>query len=597
MRLTWKIGTMAVGLGCLSSCVFIHEDMDCQHYTKDGLPFAYVGINVSDNLSKQVTKADVLLPSGGEIGDGNEDGIGEENRVNDISAFFFESTDGINGDASTPVIAYQYWSNLAFIYSGNAQYTTKPAEVVNLEVGHTYEVLVVTNVGQLSAEAFNTLGDVRDWMTSDVWQYERLHYTKFVMASADSGDKLFIPKENNDMNPATTGPINVERLSARVDYQANGSEGEEAGVYTVKSQATGEEIGKAKILGAMLINTLADKTKSYMFKRVTKASESFASGTIDFLGKEQADDGFVATNYVLDPKSRSGKSAEDFDEDTYYPNIGYDNLSWINHVITESLVDGLEDNYKCIGYPKENVNEMGRRTQTTGIVFQTRYTPNGYADGDTFFEWNNAIYPTLEKMMEAFDATSWSYYIKDDAVWKENLTWNELRTDIIAHLKLDDPAGYRAWLVNESNGKDGIMYEAKDSLRWGSYVKNVLKYGITDGGKAEVDIGTGVTEGTTRRLLHVASGVATYKDGICYYTYWIKHANDQNESNDLVRGKNEGGGPMEYAIVRNNIYKLRVRSISTPGGDIPGDRTVNVNILVENWKPETREEIIIKPKS
>ena len=35
-------------------------------------------------------------------------------------------------------------------------------------------------------------------------------------------------------------------------------------------------------------------------------------------------------------------------------------------------------------------------------------------------------------------------------------------------------------------------------------------------------------------------------------------------------------------------------SISTPGGDIPGDRTVNVNVLVENWDPLNREDIVIK---
>ena len=132
----------------------------------------------------------------------------------------------------------------------------------------------------------------------------------------------------------------------------------------------------------------------------------------------------------------------------------------------------------------------------------------------------------------------------------------------------------------------------KKNLRWDRYILDVLKYKTDAEGKAEVDVNA--EKGTTRRLLHDASGVATYKEGICYYTYWIKHANDQDPSNDLVKGKIEGGGVMEYAIVRNNIYKLRVMSISTPGGDIPGDRTVNVNVLVENWDPLNREEIVIK---
>lgn len=590
----------------LLSCGFIHtDDMDCQHYTADGTPFAYVGISITAGKANQVTKTDMLPPSGGETGDGEEEGVRDENTVNNISAFFFESSNGVNGGADTPIAAYQYWSSRTFEYVGNTQYTTEPVEVLNLEVGHTYDVLVITNLGPIIPEHIKTLGDLRDLTVPAVWAYQRnwssgensYHYTKFVMTSAKSGDKLFIPNENSITNPASTTSIPVERVSTRVDYQAKGSAGEASGVYKVEDKTTHSEIGKVRILGAMLVNTLNDLYSSYLFKRVTKVSESFASGAIEYLGDEQIKENYIATNYVLDPKSRAGKYAEDFEEDTYYPNIGYENLNWSNYIITKSWVDGLSDDYICIGYPKENINEKGKRTHTTGVVFQARYTPSGYEEGDTFFEWNGNIYPTLEKMMEAFDAGSWNNYINNDAIWKEGLTWNELRTDIIPHIKNDDPAGYRAWLESESNGKEGIMNGTKNSMRWSAYVKNILKYSIGSDGKVAVDIGTDVTDGTTRLLLHETTGVATFKNGLCYYTYWIKHANDQNDLNDLVKGKNEGGGPMEYAIVRNNIYKLRIRSISMPGGDIPGDRTVNVNVLVENWMPERCEEIIIKPKS
>ena len=198
-------------------------------------------------------------------------------------------------------------------------------------------------------------------------------------------------------------------------------------------------------------------------------------------------------------------------------------------------------------------------------------------------------------MEQAYDGTGLSWeYINDDAKWAVVTTWASLRTDIIARIKVDDPAGYRAWLVAKSKNKEGTLDDAtKKNLRWDWYILDVLKYKTdAEGKKAEADVNA--EEGTTRNLLHQASGVATYKEGICYYTYWIKHANDQDPSNDLVKGKSEGGGVMEYAIVRNNIYKLRVMSISTPGGDIPGDRTVNVNVLVENWDPLNREDIVIK---
>lgn len=596
-----KIGLAVIGATCLFSCDLIHDDdMKCQHYTADGVPFAYVGLNISAGNANQVTKAN---PTGGEEGDGREEGVRNENVVSNITAFFFESADGkgINSDASTPIVARQYWSSKNFTYTGNTQYTTEPIEVLNLQVGHTYDVLVVTNVDPLFGMDVNTLGELRNMTTSDIWEYgkdwtsteERSIYTKFVMASADAGNKLFIHNANSSTNPATTSLINVERLSARVDYQARGSEGEAAGVYTVKDKTKNAEIGKAKILGAMLINTLNATAPSYLFKYVTKENEDFTTGAIDYLGLETVKGGNVATNYVLDPKSRAGKHKADFEPVTYYPNIGYADLDWSKKILTKSCVAGLTDDYICIGYPKENVNRIGKRTHTTGVVFQAQYTPMDFTEGDTYFEWNGKIYATLEAMEQAYDGTGLSWeYINDDAKWAVVTTWASLRTDIIARIKVDDPAGYRAWLVAKSKNKEGTLDDAtKKNLRWDWYVTNFLRYSVS-GGKATVDVGA--SDGFTRNLLHQASGVATYKEGICYYTYWIKHANDQDPSNDLVKGKSEGGGVMEYAIVRNNIYKLRVMSISTPGGDIPGDRTVNVNVLVENWDPLNREDIVIK---
>ena len=594
-----KIGLAVIGATCLFSCDLIHDDdMKCQHYTADGVPFAYVGLNISAGNANQVTKAN---PTGGEEGDGREEGVRDENVVSSITAFFFESDKGINSDASTPIVARQSWPSSAFTYKGNTQYTTDPIEVEHLQVGHTYDVLVVTNVDPTFGMDVNTLGELRNMTTSDIWKYERdwtsnderYIHTKFVMASADAGNKLFIHNANSSTNPATTSLINVERLSARVDYQARGSEGEAAGVYTVKDKTTNAEIGKAKILGAMLINTLNATAPSYLFKHVTKENEDFTTGAIDYLGLETVKGGNVATNYVLDPKSREGKHKADFEPVTYYPNIGYADLDWSQKILTESCVAGLTDDYICIGYPKENVNRIGKRTHTTGVVFQAQYTPMDFTEGDTYFEWNGKIYATLEAMEQAYDGTGLSWeYISDDAKWAVVTTWASLRTDIIARIKVDDPAGYRAWLVAKSKNKEGTLDDAtKKNLRWDWYILDVLKYKTdAEGKKAEADVNA--EEGTTRNLLHQASGVATYKEGICYYTYWIKHANDQDPSNDLVKGKNEGGGVMEYAIVRNNIYKLRVMSISTPGGDIPGDRTVNV--LVENWDPLNREDIVIK---
>lgn len=63
-------------------------------------------------------------------------------------------------------------------------------------------------------------------------------------------------------------------------------------------------------------------------------------------------------------------------------------------------------------------------------------------------------------------------------------------------------------------------------------------------------------------------GIRKYDNGVCYYTYYIRHADD--ERSDVV-------STMEYAIVRNNVYQLDVKSVYGPGGD--GELTVEVAVL------------------
>ena len=71
-------------------------------------------------------------------------------------------------------------------------------------------------------------------------------------------------------------------------------------------------------------------------------------------------------------------------------------------------------------------------------------------------------------------------------------------------------------------------------------------------------------------------GVSYYKDGICYYTYWIRHADDGNPN--VI-------SPMEYAIVRNNLYQLKVNSISGIGGDKPETVSdINIRVNVCDWE-------------
>lgn len=62
-------------------------------------------------------------------------------------------------------------------------------------------------------------------------------------------------------------------------------------------------------------------------------------------------------------------------------------------------------------------------------------------------------------------------------------------------------------------------------------------------------------EGTSYKM-----PVHEYPGGICYYTWRVRHSNDGNDATQ---------GIMEYAIVRNNIYRMRISGIYGLGGEVP----------------------------
>ena len=70
-----------------------------------------------------------------------------------------------------------------------------------------------------------------------------------------------------------------------------------------------------------------------------------------------------------------------------------------------------------------------------------------------------------------------------------------------------------------------------------------------------------------------------YTNGECYYVYWIRHADD--DDNNRISA-------MEYAIVRNNIYQLYVNSIEGLGSPEPDSHIEEfeeeIHLHVKNWE-------------
>lgn len=523
---------------------------------------------VSLSFASQQSTPTRSNPTGGEQGDGQEKGQVNENEIKSAVAFFYQGNNGVNSDGSTKIMAVATFNVGSYTEPGNGidrKYTTTPQQV-DLDDG-TYNVLVVANPGAdwWTGQSL-TLDDVRNHIQTTAWTASGSDYSDFVMTSA--ADATLTLNSNPESDPAKA-TVNVERMAARLDYKATG---------TYKCDDPAYSGATVEITGAALVNNLT--AGSYMLKRV---ADDVNGTNLSYLGDETPDAG-VQTNYVLDPWTAGktsannsftiGGEANKTAKDLYgewFGNISQDPNHWAAYVQLGTEVTVGTETWQRIGYTLENTTaaeEAGKR-YSTGVVFKAKFHPQGvanYTDGETFFAYGTKIYASMEDMMAGF------YGSKFDDL--DNITscatWGDVKQFITSTLLTNDPSGYNKYLEGLAEGKDDSETVANaSSLTWGNYMLNECGYSKDENGKVVLD-----QNGKVTRIALQPYGTRTYEDATCYYTWWVRHSNDNDDTKK---------GIMEYAIVRNNIYKLTVNSVYSLGGEVPEEESLIVDVYVNDW--------------
>lgn len=518
---------------------------------------------VSLSFASQQSTPTRSNPTGGEQGDGQEKGQANENEIKSAVAFFYQGsgTDGVNSDGSTKIMAVATFNVGSYTEPGNGidrTYTTTPQQV-DLDDG-TYNVLVVANPGAdwWTGQSL-TLADVRDHIQTTAWTASGSDYSDFVMTSA--ADATLTLNSNPESNPATA-EVNVERMAARLDYKTTGT-------YTCDDPAYESNNQKAtvEITGAALVNNLT--AGSYLLKRV---ADDVNGTNLSYLGNETADENGAATNYVLDPWTAS-KNGNLYG--TWFMN-GSSDPNWRAGYVQPGTP--VSDGWLRIGYTLENTTaaDAAGSDYSTGVVFKAKFNPKGvanYQNGATFFALGTHLFASMEDMMTYVYGADFSQF--DDKIDACD-NWASVKT-FAASLLDNDPSGYKAFLLGQDEAQD--LAQVKESLKWSAYMLSNCGYSasLNETYKVELD-----QNGIVTRNALQSYGVRTYEDATCYYTWWVRHSNDNND---------ETKGIMEYAIVRNNIYKLTVNSIYSLGNDVPGeDENIILDVYVNDWlllDPET----------
>lgn len=510
---------------------------------------------VSLSFASQQSTPTRSNPNGGETGDGLETGQDNENAITSAVAFFYQGDKGVNSDGNTSINAAVSFTVGNYTEPGNGidrTYTTTPQQV-DLDDG-TYNVLVVANPGAdwWTGQSL-TLADVRNHIQTTAWTASESGYSDFVMTSA--ADATLTLNSNPENDPAKA-EVNVERMAARLDYKAEAS-------YTCTDPAyTGATV---EITGAALVNNLT--AGSYIIKRV---ADDVNGTNLSYLGNETAEENGAATNYVLDPWTAS-KNGNLYG--TWFMNGSSDPNWWAGYVQPGTEVIVGTETWQRIGYTLENTTaaDAAGSDYSTGVVFKATFHPQGvanYQDGATFFALGTHLFASMEDMMTYVYGADFSQF--DDKIDACD-NWAAVKT-FAASLLDNDPSGYKAFLLGQDEAQD--LAQVKESLKWKAYMLNKCGYSASLNNNV-YSVTLDQNEDTSTREALQPYGTRTYEDATCYYTWWVRHSNDNND---------ETKGIMEYAIVRNNIYKLTVNSIYSLGNDVPGeDENIILDVYVNDW--------------
>lgn len=597
----------AVAALCLlvSACS-MSDDPECPGGQGGGRT-ATAYMRLSLGIPSDLPSVRAAAPSGGENGDGKEDGQTYENAVSDALVFLLPVGADVNSPAGTKILDVLYFST--FTKDGD-KWKSESVET-EVETGATYPVIVVANPGDrawTAADGLN-LGKVRDHIYTEAWKQQGSSesYSYFLMSSEKDGSVAFTAGGGEE-KPAVA-EVDVERVAARVDYKADAS-------YTCTDPAYAN--GSVTIEGAALVNDLT--AGSYLLKRV--ADEM--GGQLEYLGDETPESG-VQTNYVIDPWTAS-KTAANASSGTpfalpggtsvaasglyglYYNDRAKRNPSEWKDIVkagTQVVDPVTQAQWQRVGYTLENTTsgaEAGK-AYYTGVVFRAKFRPAGLKSeyltsmagstilwgpntpnlATTYFAVGNTLYNTLEDVM--LSTTNYNIFNKfGNSLIYEDVTYGDLKS-YMAGISVD-LTGYKTWLMSEIEDKtddERVEYDARTSLSFRTYAKTKLGYSITTfpGSSTKIySLAINQSDIDTRSKL-IQYGVRTYENANCYYTYWIRHSGDDTPQ------KGEDGfwhNKMGHAIVRNNIYKISVTSIYSLGGDVP-DPDINpaVHVWANKW--------------
>lgn len=561
--------------------------------------YVMLQINIADDNGQ--TRA---LPTGGEDGDGKEYGQDNENKVYDLNMVAYYAAEGINSNDKT-VADIVYIDELAEpekiahnshngsntdtidcykvrFYTGDNRYPLEGLHfIVIANLGkplYNYNDTDPTQIGSTAGvigkeKTTITLNDIRNCQNTTAWTLaahetggtpsvtDMRDYSRFVMANANDTQRL-----NDYGTPTGAGTsednpiwyhIDLERHAARIDFSYNGSTSisNDGILYEIKDG--GKPLGNFYLTDMRIVNGAVQPT--YMLKRVTTGA-AFTTTGITFLGDETATNG-RGTNYVIEPRSaQKTVNAQGFATATA-ANL----TTWYgdSRLAASTAVDG------------SFLRDVDAVHKTAGTTEADCFIPDRYGKFADPAHGNGYVVGYVNE--NTFDCA---------ATCAEYTTGLLLRGTYVPTVK-----GYASREYYEAETPTATVDFAKGNSFW----RYEPDGSADDESKciyfsADAFTDQAAADAFANDPKH-SGKVVFYANGICYYYIWLRHANSDAAGNfDGIYT------PMEYGIVRNNIYRISIILTTGIGAPVPEPRDperLKSRIYVRKWREVTHPEILV----
>lgn len=505
--------------------------------------------------SRHASRANV--PQGGERGDGREFGQHKENDVNELVLYCYNGA--INASATTPVRKILYKSGINFHPTGSiGTEQVEKEEIVKFTYAETKykytsgdHFIVVANMGDFTV---STLGALRDKYVNNAWTKAgstKGEYKNFVMSNEQVS--VFTPGTGTEANPHKID-VTVERVAARLDYSPDGSvpttfKSQPALQYSVTDKDAG---GTSHTIGTMYLTHVRPfnvmQKPAYLLKRSAKPE---APDDVSYLAPETAytDQAFDEFPLILEQYTWTKTAGSDYSGlygDSYLPDVGGKGDAWFDGY-------SVHNNTSADGFSADGISDNATGECTTYYVVD-------YANENT------------QQASTSLSNTATGFYLRAVFVPAEVYdTAADVATSTVSttYTDGDDIVRYRPMVTNYDETQALYFTSASEAKAYGD----------------------------ARPVPYVLD---TFTNGVCYYPVYLRHDNPgkyTGTTSDTTTDKYMVT-PMEYGIVRNNIYRLKVTFTGPGYATIPTEPSleplgIKPYIFVRKWYKVEHPEIEI----